>query len=422
MCIPACILFFVYDLNAMITVSVILQTTKILKDGSSPVVIRFTRQRVRKYLRTGFSSRLSDWDLNKNLFKLSKSKSNMEYSQEIIEKNRKLLYLLQKAETYIIKSREAEPVVFDKLVIYMSSNGKSNYILKYFDSYIESLKKSGRLGSARNYENTKSSLEKFLHNRDITLETFDYSMIKKFQQWKESEGCSTNTVMFHFRQLKVIYNKAVNEGLVEKDYYPFDKIKIKQVHTVKRAITKDELINIKDLKLAEGSHLDIARDLFLMSYYLRGMSFKDLAHLQVKNIQGDRLFYNRAKTEVFYNMKLVEGAIRIIKKFNDLTKPEDYIFHIIDGCNKEELDKQYRLELFKLNNRLKSIGKMVGLSISLTTYVARHTWATVAKKSGVSIAVISEGMGHSSEEMTKIYLDSFENEVLDDANAVVTEL
>ena len=165
----------------------------------------------------------------------------------------------------------------------------------------------------------------------------------------------------------------------------------------------------------------MARDIFLFSFYMRGMSFKDIAFLRVANIVGDRIYYSRQKTGQKLNIKLTDRAMEIIRKYNNLTDRKAFIFPIILFPGKNEFS-QYKNSYRKINRRLKTVGSILGSRVPLTTYVARHSWASIAKRSGIPISVISEGLGHDSEKTTQIYLDSFENNVLDAANEMVTDI
>ena len=149
------------------------------------------------------------------------------------------------------------------------------------------------------------------------------------------------------------------------------------------------------------------------------MSFVDIAYLKVKDVRKGRLNYSRQKTSQKYSMAILEPAMEIIKRYSDLKDPEAFLFPLLDPKH-EKIHELYRSCMRNQNRRLKEIGKKLELSLPLTSYVARHSWATIAKRSGVPTAVISEGLGHTTENTTQVYLDSFENEVLDAANRLIT--
>ncbi len=220
------------------------------------------------------------------------------------------------------------------------------------------------------------------------------------------------------RTLRAILNHAIKMGLVESNNYAFQNFKIKSEPTQKRAIGKDDINRITSLNLSSRPDLVLPRDLFLFSFYMRGMSFVDIAYLKVSNINNDRLTYKRKKTKQKFSIKLNDKSNEIISRYNNLKNKKNYIFPILLRKGQEYLD--YRNAMRLMNKKLKDIGDLVTLNEPLSTYTARHSWATIAKRMGVATAIISEGLGHDSEETTQIYLDSFENDVLDDANALIT--
>jgi integrase len=155
----------------------------------------------------------------------------------------------------------------------------------------------------------------------------------------------------------------------------------------------------------------------MFSFYNRGMNFADMAFLKVSNIESGRITYYRQKTGQRFSIKITDKTKAIIDKYNDLNNADSYLFPIIYREGKEYLDYKNAMRL--MNKKLKKISEILNLDIPLSTYVSRHSWATIAKRSGISTAVISEGLGHSTEEITQVYLDSFENDVLDDANELI---
>ena len=174
---------------------------------------------------------------------------------------------------------------------------------------------------------------------------------------------------------------------------------------------------VEELDVSKEENLQFWKDLFMFSFYNRGMNFVDMAFLKVKNIENARLNYTRQKTGQQFSIKITEKARVIIDRYNDLKDPESYVFPIIYRKGKEYMD--YRNAMRLMNKKLKKISNLLKLDVPLTTYVSRHSWATIAKRSGIATAVISEGLGHESEETTQVYLDSFENNVLDDANDLI---
>ena len=225
------------------------------------------------------------------------------------------------------------------------------------------------------------------------------------------------------RTLRALLNKAIKEGVSSDKYYPFKKFslaKYAKIKTEKRAISKEDIMKIKGVDVSAKSYLIDARNIFMFSYYCRGINFIDIALLKWKDIKGERLVYTRKKTKELFNIELLPPAKEILKHYESLSDKdsESYIFPILNENHHTPnmLFNRKEKMIRKINKDLKEIASIVGINSELTTYVARHSYATILKKSGVATALISEAMGHDSEKTTKIYLESFENKILDEAS------
>lgn len=273
--------------------------------------------------------------------------------------------------------------------------------------------------TAETYTATLNSFKKFRTNIDLDLNEINPPLLESYRSFLRHNNLSPNTISFYLKHLKSIYNKAVNEKLIV-DRKPFKQLTTATEKTTKRAIS---LHTIKQLKVLDCSHYPsecFARDMFLFSFYTRGMSFIDIAYLQKKNLKGDMLFYRRRKT----NQQLAihwEPCMQEIMK-NYLSDPSSpYLFSIIKESDNNP-QKQYKNAQFLINRHLKNIGKRLGLCLPLTMYCARHSWASIAYNEGIPLSVISEGMGHDSEKTTRIYLTSLKTEVVDNANRKILGL
>ena len=220
------------------------------------------------------------------------------------------------------------------------------------------------------------------------------------------------------RILKAVYNRAVEDGLAEQRY-PFKFVYTGVEKTIKRAISLNEIRHIKGLDLSLKPNLDFARDMFLFSFYTRGMSFIDMAHLRKKDLQNGILSYRRRKTGQQLFVKWEKCMQEIVDKYP--VNETEYLLPVITEPNKDNRT-QYSNGLHRVNNLLKQIGVQLGLHMPLTMYVARHSWASIAKSRNVPIAVISEGMGHDSENTTQIYLASLDTSIVDKANKKILDL
>ncbi len=395
----------------MASVKLFLFKHKKLKDGSHPIVIQVIKDGSRKLINLGFSARPNQWDDEENV-----PTSKHPYYKSLI------LHIKEKrsqaVQTLVDLEHERRPYTIEELVEKIKGSDQSYSFYDFTEKLIGNLIKTGNLGNARVYENTLNVFKKFMDEKSIDFKALNYKKIKEFEEYLYSKERKVNTVSVHLRTLRAIYNRAIKEKIVRKELYPFDEIKISKEVTQKLAITKENIEKIRDLDLSDNIELDKARDYFMFSFYMRGMSFIDLAYLKVKNINNDRIKYTRKKTRQKFSIKITENAKRIIEKYSDLSDPDSFIFPIIQRKGDEYLD--YRNAMRLTNKKLKTIGGKIGMTGTLSTYVARHSWATIAKRAGISTAIISEGLGHDTEQTTQIYLDSFGSDVLDDANEKIT--
>jgi site-specific recombinase XerD len=239
----------------------------------------------------------------------------------------------------------------------------------------------------------------------------DALLIKRYETWLKGKGLRLNTVSFYMRILRAVYNKAVEQGLTAQNN-PFRQVYTGIEKTVKRAIDEQAIKKLHQVRLSSPS-LSFARDLFMLSIYTRGMAFVDMAHLKKSDIHDGYLTYFRRKTGQQLNIKIEPCMSAIIERYAPRTAGSDYLLPILVES------KSYNSALRLQNSRLQSISKIMGLDTPLSTYVARHSWASLAKRNGVSVQIISESMGHDNENTTRIYLASLDRSVIDETNAML---
>lgn len=295
---------------------------------------------------------------------------------------------------------------------------KARTVGELFNEYIAQLKDEGRLGYALSVQQVCNSLLKYRGHLDIYFSEIDVNWLRAYESWLRRCDLADNTIGIRFRTLRAVYNLALAEGIVKVDCYPFKKYKVSKLHkeTAKRAITKEQVKQVIEYDVS-GSRFykRLAVDMFTFSYLMGGINFTDMACLTDKNIEGERLVYVRQKTKKLIMLPLQEKAIEIMNRYR--SPQRRYIFPILD--NRERSPRQIRNRIYdvlaNVNGHLEDIGKELGIELKISSYVARHSYATVLKRAGVSTSVICESLGHSSERVTQIYLDSFENAQLDDA-------
>jgi site-specific recombinase XerD len=395
----------------MASAKILLFSHKKLNDGTYPIVLQVIKDRKRKLISLGHSSTTAQWDEENH--KPNKKHPNYKDLNLLLQKK------IYEANKVIIELDEkGDPYTVEDIVYKLKPKTSSTTVFKYTESQIKKLKKTGKIGNSKVYEATLSAFKKFRKEVDLTFNQLTYRVVKDFEESLLEKKRKVNSISVYLRTLRAIYNQAIKDKIALESMYPFKEVRIKNEVTSKRAISKEDIVKIRNLDLEPGSELDKARDYFLFSFNMRGMSFVDMAFLKNHDINDGRIQYARKKTGQKFSIKLTEEAEKIIIKYTYSTDPNSFTFQIIDRKGQEYLDYKNALRL--TNKKLKTLGEMAGCSIPISTYVSRHSWATIAKKAGISTAIISEGLGHDSEKTTQIYLDSFGNEVLDDANELVT--
>lgn len=391
------------------TVNVVCYKSKVLKNNESPLMIRVCKDRKMKYQSLGISILPKYWDFKAN--KPTSKCPNKEYIERLIAEKVKV-YTDKVIE---FKSQEKE-FTATSLMEKVNKPVKRKTVQEVFNQYIQELESANRLRYADMYKCTMHSLIKFNKHLDIPFSDMDTIWLKRYEVWLQSQGLAINTLGTRFRHLRGIYNFAIEEKIVKSEYYPFNSFKVSKLSqtTAKRSIQKDEILSV--LNYQGQTPLEcLAIDLFTFSYLAAGINFGDIARLTKDNILENRLIYIRKKTQKQIKVSLQEQAIKLIQKYSMPDNP--YLFPILSSFHKTEQQKVNRIHkiIAKVNKSLKEIGERLNIPIDLTTYVARHSFATVLKRSGVNTSLICEALGHSSERVTQIYLDSFGNDQMEDA-------
>lgn len=288
-------------------------------------------------------------------------------------------------------------------------------LFNYMESIIVKLKQNGKVRTSETYKSALSSFKKFRQDEDIMLDCLTSEVMESYEAWLKGRGVALNTISFYTRILRAVYNRAVEDDIIE-NRNPFKHVYTGVDKTVKRALPLPVIKKIKALDLSLNTSLDYARDMFLMSFYLRGMSFIDMAFLKKTDLKNGYVTYRRRKTGQQLIIEWTKEMQMILDKYPE--NATDYLLPIIRNPGTNERCT-YRNMGYNINHNLKKIAQMVGVQIPLTLYVARHSWASAAKAKGIPLSVISEGMGHDSEATTQIYLTSLDTSVVDRANSLI---
>lgn len=404
----------------MITsVRLMLNKSRRLNNGSYPLVFQVIHDRRKKLIYTGYHVKEENFDELEE--KIVNDEDVVSTVTDIAKVNCELRKIRNRIHTRIrrLEQTKGSFTVEDILSQCIHKNLKQQfYLLRYIDTQIERKKTLKKDGTAAAYKSTRSSLGKFLNNSNIRMSEIDLRFIRRYEDFLHNSGVTDNTVSYYLRNLRTLYNQAMTDGYLPQGEYPFIKAQTRPAKTVKRALIRKDLQTLANLELEDTPKLNFARDLYLFSFYAQGMAFVDIVLLKKSDICNGVLAYSRHKSKQLIRIAVTPQMKEVMDKY---ATEGEYVFPIINDKDSSEY-KQYRLALARINRYLKKIAAMVEIETSLTTYTARHTWATLARDCGAPVSVISAGLGHTSEETTRIYLKEFDVSQLDKVNSMVTKL
>ena len=404
------------------------------KEGG--LYFQIIHNRVVRQLNTDYKAFAEEWDAESESVVVNGNRSNL-----LLGIQERLAWDVARLEK-VVRSLETERRRFtaDDVITMFHKLTKESSLFTFMHGVIAQLKQLGKVRTSETYTATLKSFMDFQDEQDVPLDGITSDMMLMYEAHLKARGVRMNTISFYMRNLRAVYNRAVEKGLTQPNN-PFRHVYTGVDKTVKRAIPIKAIKALKELDLSMKPSLDFARDMFLFSFYTRGMSFVDIAYLKKTDLQNGILTYRRRKTGQELSIKWEKCMAEIIAKYPE--NKTDYLLPIIkeegNGRNsvshqaclngrvvtdegKANERRQYDNTLHLVNYRLKELSTMLKLQRPLTMYVARHSWASAAKSKNVPLSVISEGMGHDSEATTQIYLASLETSVVDKANKMILGL
>lgn len=387
--------------------------SSIVADHEGTIYYQIIHERkVRQFL-TGYKVFPSEWDEKRSTVTTTPDSKRNPLILSIRERIRWDIERLTK----INRKLEASglPYAADDVINEFIRYSHEYSLFNYMESIIAKLKQNGKIGTSNTYRSTLNSIKKYLKDEDIMLDCITSETMEGYEAWQRNRGIIPNTISFYTRILRAVYNRAVEEDIIE-NRNPFRHVYTGVDKTVKRALSLTVIKKIKALDLSLSPSLDYARDMFIMSFFLRGMSFIDMAFLKKADLKNGYLSYRRHKTGQQLVIAWTKEMQMLLDKYPE--NNSDYLLPIIRNSGTNERCT-YRNAGYNINHNLKRIATMVGVTIPLTMYVARHSWASAARAKGIPISVISEGMGHNSEATTQIYLASLDTSVVDRANSLI---
>ena len=386
-------------------------------DKEGTLYYQVIHNRVVRQIYTDYKLFASEWDCHSEAVNLHLISSKDERNNYLLSISSRIRWDKDRLNKIIYTLSQSGTFVADDIVVRFLNRQEQSFN-DYICLQIARLKRLGKIRTSETYTAALRSFSGFMNDKEVLFDQLNADLIAEYEAYLKGRGNSPNTVSFYMRILKAVYNRAVEDGLTEQRH-PFKSVYTGAEKTLKRAISLNDLKHIKGLDLSLKPNLDFARDMFLFCFYTRGMSFIDMAYLRKKDLQNGILSYRRRKTGQQLFIKWERCMQEIVDKYP--INETEYLLPIITKRD-EDYRKQYTNELHRVNHLLKKIGKQLDLPILLTMYVGRHSWASIAKSRNVPISVISEGMGHDSENTTQIYLASLDTSVVDKANKKILDL
>lgn len=377
------------------------------------VYYQIIHERKVRQLRTEYKVLASEWNENRSTVTTTLHSERKGYILSIREKIRLDIERLTK----IVHRLDAGGLIYtaDDVIDEFSRYELEYSLFSFMEAIIVRMQQNGRHRTSETYRSTLNSFKRFRNNEDIMLDCITSGTMEDYEAWNKSRGVIPNSTSFYMRILRAVYNRAVENDIIE-NRKPFRRVYTGIDKTIKRALPLKDIKRIQSLDLSSTPCLDFARDMFMMSFYLRGMSLIDMAFLKKTDLRYGYVSYRRQKTGQRLLIAWTKEMQKTLDKYPENTS--QYLLPIIRNPGTNER-YTYRNVGYNINHNLKRVAMMVGLDFPLTLYVARHSWASAAKAKGIPLSVISEGLGHDSENTTRIYLDSLDTAVIDRANSLI---
>ena len=397
------------------TISVVCYKSKILSNGESPIMVRVAKDGKRSMKSLGMSVNPVYWDFAKNCPK--KNCPNRTVLMQLISQT-----LLQYQGKVMEVKVKGEDVTASTIITENAVKSSKMTLEDFLTSHIQLLRDNGKVGNSYAYLNLRTTLHNF-HGKKLNFlfNAVDVAFCNKFEAWMRKHQFEDTTMHYYFRTLRSTYNKAIEAKFADREKSPFIEYKLSRfsTKTKKRALSKESVKKILKMDCSDmGEKARLAHDVFSFSYYCGGISLIDVANLTPDNIIDGRLIYERQKTHGMINLVMLDEAKDIIDRYITYQKRAGYLFPILD--NRKHITPMQKFNrvrklCWQLNKELHKITAKLEIKEDVTTYVARHSFATVLKKSGVNIGIISQALGHRDIKTTQIYLSEFDNEQVDSA-------
>ncbi|MEO1263024.1 MAG: site-specific integrase [Bacteroidota bacterium] len=395
------------------SVKIELDTRSTKKDGSHPLKLLVVVGRSPMRIALGYSIPRKDWNEKTQSVKTSsKAVSNITRLNSLLQREKTAAL---DTLTKLHDSGELPQLSMKEVKDRITCKYKEATVIGFANSIIDELLEANKVGNASVYKTMRNSIHTFLKRKDIPLRQISHTWLKKYEAWYLGKGNSVNGLGVNMRTLRALMNKAIKRRLLPRDSYPFTNYSVKKADTRKRAIRQQDIEKVKEFEPKTAQQIR-SKDYFLMSFYLMGASFIDLAFLRMSSIKNGRIEYQRKKTGKLHSIKITPPLRALLDKYCKDKSGDDFILPVIKSNDPAQQYINVKDELRRYNRRLKEIGELCKIEITLTSYVARHSFATIAKFKDVPVSIISQALGHSNTETTEVYLAEFSNDIMDKYN------
>lgn len=401
----------------MATLKLILDTRRKKANGSYPVAFRLTHLTKSTTIPTTLSLEKTDWDSKKQ--RVRKSNPTAETL------NNELTKLKCAYQEGLMKTDSIN--LLDVATLKNTLTGKEEPTIKldffsFASKEVESLLTTNKVGNAAVYECATNSLKEFTQNPKLRFEQLNYKLLLEYEAFLLKRELKTNKIANYMRTIRAIFNKSIKTNNTGIEHYPFKNYSIKHERTITKVLNQEHFNEINNLDLKPASPEYLSRAVFMVTFNLIGISFADLVTLKQSNIVDGRITYRRKKTKRIYSIKLNSYAEQILNDLKTIYPNSPYLLPIINNERLSAFDEQrtVKQKLKTCNKYLKRIGETLRFDLVLTTYVARYSWATTAKRMGFSNEIIAEALGHEyGNSVTATCLDGFSQEIIDNANQMI---
>jgi site-specific recombinase XerD len=412
-------LFIIKKRNMKTFIVLALDTRRAKTDGTYPILLRIIHHGKPSAITTGIYIKEKDWDSKARCIK-----SSYKGTESVARLNNQLQKKKTEATDIVMKLEEKKTLNGLTVVELKELIEKKPQELSFFtyaETIIAELKKANKIGNARTYQCSLDALKNYRAQRDLSFYELTRSLLEKFETENLAKGNSVNGISVYLRTIRAIYNRAIKAGIVDQESYPFRNFEIKSEKTRKRAISHSAIQRIEKFEPVLGDSLFNCRNYFLISFYLRGISFTDLARLTMGSIADGRINYSRQKEHNPYSIKITPAIQKILDWYIKGKRKEDFIFPIMSKGTPAQQYKRVEWARKRFNKKLKKLAEKCEIDENLTSYVSRHSFASRAKNMGIDVASISELMGHQDLQTTQIYLDSLPSDLLDEIHEKIIQ-